>query len=131
MSDVRCQREIVELHQFIEHYFLGKVDSLERMSSVLGSDFSMVTPHGDKRDRAVTLDAMRAGFGHASSLSITTRDHRLVLESPELLVCEYVEAHELADHGNARQVTVVFSVDPQAPNGLVWRRVHETWAEAG
>jgi hypothetical protein len=123
--------EIIELHELFEAYFLGSSDSLERMEAVIAADFTFVGPDANTTDRDGTLAAVRAGHAHTDSLAIRTVEHRLLLVDGDVVVAEYVEEHELASRTNRRLSTVVFSRDDAAPNGLVWRRVHETWIDRG
>ena len=126
----KWRQEIEELHDVFETYFLGTTDSLDRVEAVLSDDFTIVGPHGVTSSRADTVKALRAGHAHTSSLRITITDARLLVAEADVLVASYVENHELATGTNHRQSTVVFSqagADGAAPNGLLWRRVHETW----
>ncbi|NNC78765.1 MAG: DUF4440 domain-containing protein [Acidimicrobiales bacterium] len=131
MTGDTWKAEIIELHELFEAYFLGTEDSLERMEAVIADDFTFIGPDGSATDRNGTLAAVTAGHGHTESLVIRTVDHQLLVETPEVVVAEYIEVHELSDRTNRRLSTVVFSRDPEAPNGLVWRRVHETWIDRG
>ena len=121
------QIEIEELHDIFEAYFLGKLDSLERVEAALAATFTIVGPHGIESTRADTMLALRAGHGHTSSLRITISDPVLLLETPDIVMARYIENHQLADRTNHRLSTVVFTRSESAPNGLQWCRVHETW----
>ena len=131
MSVSGWQKDIVELHEVFETHFLGTTDSLERVEASLAADFTMVSPDGRISDRAATMAALEAGHAHTESLVIRTVEHRLLVDEGDVLVAEYVEEHELSSRTNRRLSTVVFSRDHAAPNGVVWRRVHETWIDRG
>lgn len=124
---IRWQKEIEELHVFFEAYFLGKVDTLERADRVLADDFTIVGPDGVTSDRAETMQALRDGHAHATALVITTTDFTLLVEGDGFVVASYIEHHKLSERSNRRLSTVVFRASDQAPNGLKWVRVHETW----
>ena len=121
--------EIVELHEFFERYYLGDIgaDDVGRLEAALASDFTIVAPGGAESSRAQTIAAIRGGHAHTSRFTISIVDARLLAESPDLLVARYVEHQETADSVTDRLSTVVFSRAPDAPNGLRWRTVHETW----
>ncbi len=121
------QAEIVELHDFFEEYFLGRIASLARAEAAFGPKFTFVGPNAETRNRASVIQMLADGHAHAEQLKITTTDHQLLLESPDAIVATYVEHHELADTSNHRLTTVVFVPDPDAPNGLLWHRAQETW----
>ncbi|MEM9200308.1 MAG: DUF4440 domain-containing protein [Actinomycetota bacterium] len=124
--------EIEELHAFFEAYFLGtiSVDDISRFAEVLDPHFEIVAPNGSVSDRAGTITAVSAGHGHAVDMAIITRDHQLVHADDAIVVASYVERHEWSDgRENERLSTVVFHRDDTKPNGLRWRRVHETWTQ--
>lgn len=124
---MKWHEEIDQLHEFFEAYFLGEQTSLERAEAVLAPEFTIVGPHGIESDRAQTIQMLRDGRAHTTDLTITTSDHRLVAQAADLLVATYLEHHRLSDGENRRLSTVVFVPEPDAPNGLLWLRVQETW----
>jgi len=126
---MRWREEIVELHAFFEAYFLGKESSLGRVENALAAGFTMVGANGVESDRESAMRMILAGHAHTVNLSITTSDHRLLLQSGDTVVATYIEHHESSDGGNRRLSTVVFTADAAAPNGVCWLRVHETWQE--
>ncbi len=121
--------EIIELHKFFEAYFLGTIDAddVGRLEVALAPDFTIVGPGGGESSRDQTVAAIRGAHAHTSQLRISITDARLLVEWPDLLVARYVEHQELADAVTDRVSTVVFSRAADAPNGLGWRTVHETW----
>jgi len=124
-------REIVELHDFFEAYFLGNLaaEDVGRLQVALAGDFTFINPTGAASTRGEVEAAIVAGYSHATQLRITITDAQLLVESDEIVVARYVENHEMAAASNHRISTVVFSRDEAAPNGLRWRSVHETWLE--
>lgn len=131
MAIPNWQSEIIQLHEVFEAYFLGTTDDLTRVEAALAADFTFVATDADTTDRDGTLAAITGAHAHTDSLTIRTVDHKLVLGADGILVAEYVEEHVLTDRTNSRRATVVFSTDPDGPNGLRWRRVHETWIDRG
>lgn len=127
MTDPNWQREVDELHQFFQALFLGEIDSVDRADVVFGSDFTFVGPDGSLATRAEVLAQLEAGRGHTSQLLIGIEGHRTIADSRTVIVGEYIEVHQFADGGNRRRTTVVFVVDPDAPNGVRWCHAHETW----
>jgi hypothetical protein len=122
-------KEVVELHEFFEAYFLGTTDmaDLHLLEAVLAPGFTIVGPNGTESSRAETIEAIRGGHGHTSSLVITITEARLLSTTAETVVARYVENHALSEGSNHRLSTVVFTRVPDAPNGLQWQSVHETW----
>lgn len=124
-------REIVELHELFEDYFLGKDDDLDRVEAALADEFTMAGPDGTVAGRAETIRAIRAGHAHTESLRIRIEAPQLIAETDELVVAEYIEVHDLVDRTNRRRTTVVFRRDADGPNGLRWLRAQETWIDRG
>lgn len=121
------KQEIEDLHDHFGRYFRGEVDSLERVAQVLADDFRIVSPAGKEDGRQATLDAIESGHGRDDSIVITTDGHELFLETDDVMVAGYVERQRIQQNETSRLSTVVFRKDPDAPNGVVLVRVHETW----
>ncbi|MEM7287487.1 MAG: hypothetical protein AAF480_14140 [Actinomycetota bacterium] len=121
--------EIDELHAFFEAYFLGAIprEEIGRVERALARDFTILGPHGAESDRKATIAAIEDGHAHTDSLEITVTEHRLIASTEDHVVATYVENHRLTDRTNHRVATVVFTRDPDGPNGLRWVRVQETW----
>ncbi len=124
-------REIVELHDFFEAWFLGTADDHQRVEAALADDFTMVGPTGVSSDRDEVVQAIVDGRAHTDSLTIEIHEPELVFETEDLLIAEYIETHVLRDWSNHRRSTVVFRQDADGPNGLRWLRVHESWIDRG
>ena len=125
------EREIIELHDFFQAYFLAKIDSIDRFVATLEPDFTMIGPDGHLSDRSQVVEAVRAGHGHTDSLEILTSDHTLLAARAGLIVARYVETHHLAARSNRRITTVVFAERTDRPNGVGWLHAHETWLDRG
>lgn len=131
MSDA-WKTEIIELHEFFEDYFLGRLplDALERADAAFDPHFTMVGPDGVLRNRVTIMQMLHDGHHHTDDLSITTTEHHLIHEDADTVVAGYVERHDLRDERtNERRTSVVFLRDPAAPNGLAWRHAQETWID--
>ena len=130
------QLEVVELHAFFEAYFRGELAAgdVDRFERVLAAGFTIVAPGGGVSSREQTLTAVRANHGAAPELRIRVEDAELLIPGDGsstgdggLLVGRYVEVHDSPAGTTRRISTVVMSPAAEAPNGLVWRTVHETW----
>lgn len=119
--------EITELHEFFEALFSGRETSLERAESALAADFTIVGPDGHESSRAQTIEMLEAGRDQRTDLDMSTSDHRLLVDTDDVIVAGYIEHHHAPDGDTHRQSTVVFVPDTDAPNGVRWLRVHETW----
>lgn len=121
------KQEIEELHDFFEVYLGGPEDSLARAEAVLDESFVIIGPGGDRRNRAETLAALRAGQGQVPGLAIETTDHHLILRTPDLVIAGYIERQRVGDETTQRWSTATFRASATTPNGVSWIHLHETW----
>ncbi|MGB0513945.1 MAG: hypothetical protein ACPGJE_03790 [Wenzhouxiangellaceae bacterium] len=71
---------------------------------------------------------MRSRHGDQPDAALWIRDVRVVHASEEFVIARYQEWQRRdGETARGRLSTVVFSFDEAAPNGLIWRHVHETW----
>ena len=65
--DERCQKEVIELHQFFQDWFNGKLESsdesFKRFSGVMEKSFEIISPDGGRMTRAEILGRVRGGHG--------------------------------------------------------------------
>ena len=117
--------EIEELHRFFERWLRGDEDDFSRCDRALARDFTMVGPGGEVRSR----DALVRGLLDAQGkrpVSIRIRSLEEIELAPELALARYEEWH--GDQG--RVSTALFRARGDAPNGIEWVTVHETWLPA-
>lgn len=130
-----CRREIEGLHAFFVAWYTGQCDDFSRMERAIGDGFELVTPDGEHLDRAETLAMVREGKERQppGTFEIDIRNVDVVeqLSHPDVAVVRYEEwqtdetAQERQQTG--RISTATFRVDSEAPEGVAWTSVHETW----
>lgn len=120
--------EIVALHREFEQWFRGESDDPTRMAASIPADFTFISPGSE----IVPADTLVAGL----LTSHGNRQIRIRIENPVIrwsddsaVLATYEEWHDHADYTTARQSTVLFTLDANAPGGLRWRHVHETWMQ--
>ncbi len=126
-----CWREIEELHAFFVAWYTGQAEDFERMEAAIAPDFEMVTPDGDRLDRGAVLGTVRAGRGKhdPGTFDIEIRNVDLLEAGDGYAVARYEEWQTAPDGGDGRLSTVVFRPNEDAPGGLAWVTVHETWLD--
>lgn len=126
-----CRQEIERLHAFFVDWYTGRLDpvAFDRFETALGPGFEMVTPEGECMKRAPVVemvhekgDTHRPGTFDIEIQNVTP----VAIETDHALV-RYEEHQRTPDGRTARLSTVYFESDDDAPEGLVWRHVHETW----
>ena len=129
--DERCRKEVLELHQFFQDWFTGKLENtpenLARFTAVVDEGFQIVSPEGGVSTREQILDRVERAHGARSALRIWIENYssRPLAEGVQLV--SYEEWQETEGQTRGRISTAVFTHASQAPNGVRWVRVHETW----
>ncbi len=121
--------EIIELHNVFERWFCGDgPDHLDRVEAVLAPEFSMVAPGGILVQRSEVMANLEDARGlHQIRIKIARQD--LIWHSADAVLAGYDEIQHHASFTTRRRSTGLFSRADTAPNGLVWRHLHETWIE--
>ena len=124
--------EIVELHRFFEGWLGGTLaadeSSFTRLTSALAEDFEMVSPEGRLVARAELLEELRGAAGGQPGLCIWTEDESPRVVGQGLVLVTYQEWRSLPNgEPRGRVCTALLRVRADAPGGLEWLTVHETW----
>ena len=131
-----CETEVRELHAFFEAWFRGDVartgEPLARLERALGAAFAMVAPDGEVRSRSAVVDAVDEGHGSRAddgSFRVAVDDVEVRVERDDWCLLTYEEHQRRDGVWRARRSSAVFERAPDAPGGVVWRHLHETWLD--
>ena len=131
MSDLDIvAREVRELHRFFQDWYRGELENetFQRFSGVMGKGFEIILPDASALPRQTIIDAVRSQKGSDPVAELWIENVRLIHSEPEFVVATYEEWQgRKGQEARGRLSTVVFSRNENAPNGLVWMHVHETW----
>jgi hypothetical protein len=131
MHEAPYSREIVDLHQFFEDWFSGKLDltdaNFRRFESVIADGFALIDPGGVITERETLIPRLRAAHNTRPNVRVWIENIRLHHYVGDILLVTYEEWQESGDQTTARLSTALFRDKPDAPNGLEWLHVHETW----
>ena len=121
--------EVVELHAVFEDWFCGNgPGELDRVEAVLAPNFTMVPPSGLLVQRSELLTNLSKARG-LQQIKIEI-DHLVVIwQSENAVLAGYDEVQHHAAFTTHRRSTALLSRMDVAPNGLMWRHVHETWID--
>ncbi len=133
--DAACGREVVDLHVFLQDWLTGTLPrdaaSFARFADVIAEPFLVISPRGTVTDRAALLPEFEASHGalaaQAADFRIWVQDYRCLQTWEDRALVFYEEWHKLGDQTSARVTTALFQRRAEAPNGVVWAHVHETW----
>jgi hypothetical protein len=135
------EREVVALHEFFEAWLRDDdPDGFDRVADALAPGFHIVSPDGTVRGYDALVASLRAGRGsQPPGFAIEVRDVRVrdVTPHEESCLVTYEEWQRGrtgdgdgdgdGDAWTGRLSTALFGRAPDAPGGVEWRHVHETW----
>ncbi len=106
-------------------------DAFTRLERTLAPDFELVTPDGNRRDRAAVVSGIHEDYGRddEGTFSIDIRNVEVVEQMDDFAVVRYEEFQETTDGTTGRISTALFRDDPSAPGGVVWLDLHDTWLD--
>lgn len=121
-------REVVELHAFFVDAFTGRKRDFRRAEQAFSPDLVMVTPEGRRANRPQIMDALAKARARPD-FRIAIHDIWPISETPHSVLLHYVE-EQYRDGETSKRVSVaLFEAAPDAPCGVVWRYLQETWIE--
>ncbi len=129
----QCEEEILELHRFFERWFTGRADveDVSRLSGVLSERFLMVTPSGQTLDRRQLVAALHRRHGShplpGHSYRIEVQNVRERFRTGGHCMVTYEEHQEVDGEVRARISSALFRERSDAPHGVEWVHLHETW----
>lgn len=129
--------EVIDLHRFFEDWFGGYCENseevfAERLLSRMHKDFNIILPGGMMIFGAHFWPEFRKLYGSNPDFHISIRavEQKPLAGGPVYLVT-YQEwqrnALQSKPQDNGRLSSAVFVDDADAPNGIKWFHVHETW----
>ena len=129
------EREVVELHQFLEDWFNGVLppneQAFRRFADVMAPQFVLISPSGELADRQEVIDRLREAFGIWRR---TSRPGRIWIENLRVrhqvgnqALVLYEEWQEIDGEPRGRLSTAVLQMAESAPNGVEWYPLHEVW----
>lgn len=144
----RCRREVRELHDFFGEWYRGDVPErkgVARLDRALGPEFTMVGPDGERHDRAAVVAGVRSGHGERAGVGAERRARASDADDAfEIAITSLSVADETADRclltyeerhrgsaETARASAAWFEPDADAPLGVRWTFLQETWLPGG
>ena len=133
--EIRCEEEVVELHQFIQDWFNAVLppteEAFRRFDSVMADRFTIISPEGVLTERDELVDRLRNAHGiwrqnsNPGRIWIENIQVRHVVGSQALVL--YEEWQDIDGEVRGRLSTVILERREGTPNGLEWFHLHEVW----
>ena len=135
MSDLqhRAEAEIVARHAFFVDWYTGKAGdrAMADCARSFAPDFRMIWPDGTEHARDAVVDMLRGmGDTKGDEYAIEVAMRNAAMLAPDLVLITFDEHQWTAEGKNLRRASALFSPDAGAPEGVVWRHLHQTWITA-
>ncbi len=125
------QREIEELHAFFVAWFRGELPrtpaAFARFTNVTAPEFTLISPDGALIDYVTAVDWIENAHNSRTHFNIWIDNFRIHQQRDDVTIVTYHEMGARDDGVTARLSTAIFAADDDAPNGIIWLHVHETW----
>lgn len=125
--------EIQTLHQFFQDWFTGNITQTEanfaRVTGVLHPQFTLISPDGRLSDCATVLSWLREGYGTRPDFQLWTEQIVLRHHTSNLVLATYEEWQQTPGSQTVRLASALFQRRLEAPHGVEWLHVHETWLQ--
>ena len=123
--------EIQELHQFFQDWFTGAIAQTEenfaRVTSGISEQFALIAPDGTLAEYPTVVEWLRGGYRSRPNFRLWTDKIVVRHQTNGLALATYEEWQEIDGKINARLSTTLLRAKADAPNGVEWLHVHETW----
>jgi hypothetical protein len=135
MSDLlnKAEAEVRRRHDFFVAWFTGRAEAEDMALSMrsFAPDMQRIGPDGGFQTAAEVIKMVENARGVLDGrfeIRIDLLSARLI--NPDIALLVYNEHQSHVDKRNSRRSTALFSADRQAPEGVVWRHLQETWIAA-
>jgi hypothetical protein len=122
--------EVENRHRFFVEWFTGRAEAAEMETSAraFAPDMAMIGPSGGLAGADQVVEMLRGAQGRRGpDFAIRVELVAARLLAPDLVQIIYDEHQAHAGDTSARRSTALFSPETSAPEGVVWRSLHETW----
>lgn len=125
-----CVREVIEIEAFFADWISGRLPKTDaafaRFSDVLADSFLLIGPTGREISRAALLEYFSTSHGADPSIKRWVEDARVRHETETYCVVTYREGQTGVRRTVTSTISVLFTPDADAPNGVRWLHIHET-----
>ncbi len=126
--------EVVRLHEVIAAWTTGAAadtdEAFHQFAGALAPGFLIINPGGEAEDRNTIVSRFRGLHGARADrdFRIEIDESAVLQETTDLALVTYHEHwFEGAEEKSVIIATALLQPGPDAPGGLLWRHLHETW----
>jgi hypothetical protein len=125
-----ARKEVLALHEFFVTWFRrdGPDIDFRLCEAAFADDFRMVTPDGLIHGRAAIVEMVRRARGALpDDFAIVISEIEPLWQQQDAILLGYIEQQYRNPSVTRRRSTALFTAEPSAPRGVVWRHLQETW----
>lgn len=128
---ISCARtEVIKRHEFFVEWFTGRATEAEMEISLraFAPDMTMIEPDGAMIGQTDVITMIRSACGKRPAdfeIRVELVAARQIGNDAALVI--YDEHQVIDGERSARRSSAVFTADADAPEGVVWRQLQETW----
>ena len=127
----KIRKEILNLHDFFQSWFSGKVEQSESLFGSNVSDhfdpsFEFVMPDGSHSKKEETISSIYEAYGFDPSFAIKVDIRSIRALSEEVYLALYEEHQTEEGQENSRLSLAVLCCNPSSKNEITWLHCHET-----
>jgi len=128
-----AEREVRAFHEFLEDWLTGRLpeDDGDRADAVIPDDFEILSPTGERRSGSTLradLRGARGAFADSDpAFEIRIGSFRRRDERERTCLVTYEEWQRVDGEWDGRVSSALFRRADDAPNGVEWVHLHETW----
>ena len=126
----RAKTEIVKRHDFFVEWFTGRAAEADLQISIraFAPDMVMIEPDSNTIGKEAIVGMITGARGKRPTDFEIRVDMIAARQIADNIVLVVYDEHQVIDgEKSARRSSAVFSADPDAPEGVVWRQLQETW----
>lgn len=126
----KAKAEVVNRHHFFVEWFTGRAPetAIHAVLRVFAPDMKMIEPDGSMigaEDVRAMVEGARGKRSADFEIRVDVLEARHV--GDDIVVVIYNEHQVIDGQKSARRSSALFSPDTDAPEGVVWRQLQETW----
>ena len=131
MDLISCAKaEVIKRHEFFVEWFTGRAveEEMEISLRAFAPDMVMVEPDASMIGQAEVIAMLKSARGKRPAdfaIRVELVGARQIGNDAVLVI--YDEHQVIDGEKTARRSSAVFTADPHAPEGVVWRQLQETW----
>jgi hypothetical protein len=121
-------REVTELHALFVELFTRRSRDFSRCEAAFSPKLEMVTPEGRLVGRNQIIQALKGAMARAD-FRITIHEIAPLREDAGSVLLRYIEEQYRDGETTRRMSIALFETASDAPLGVAWRYLQETWIE--